>query len=224
MDTGNIIRIMIADDHPLMHDAIKMHLENQTDMQIVAQAKDGEEAVKLAGELMPDVVIMDISMPGMNGLEATRKIKDQHPGIAVLVLTVHNDTEHILKILEAGAAGYLTKTILGEKLIHAIYSVISGESVLSEEVMNRVLSHALRYPWKPAVPTVGEKLTSREIEIYRLAARGMSNKQISQELDLNLRTVKGHFVNIFSKLNASSRTEAIVIGLRTGLITINDIK
>jgi len=224
MNADGKTRIILVDDHPLMRDSIKMHLENQSDIEIVAEASDGEQAVELADKLRPDLIIMDISMPRMNGLDATKKIKEMHPEIAVLVLTVHSDTEHILKILEAGAAGYLTKDILGEKLIHAIRMIMSGESVLSEEVMNKVLVHALRYPWKPSVPALGEKLSPRELEIYRLSAKGMSNKQISQELNLNLRTVKGHLVNIFSKLNASSRTEALLIGLRTGLITFDDIK
>jgi DNA-binding NarL/FixJ family response regulator len=218
------IRVIIADDHSIVRDSLKMHLKNQPDIEIIAEAGDGEEAVRLAGELMPDVVIMDISMPKLNGLDATKKIKVQWPDIQVLVLTVHDDTEHILKILEAGATGYLTKNILGNKLMHAIRAVKSGESVFSDEVKNRILIHALRYPLRSSVPTVGENLTTRELEIFRLAANGLSNKQIATETNLNLRTVKGHFVNIFSKLNVCSRTQALVVGLRIGLITLDDIK
>jgi DNA-binding NarL/FixJ family response regulator len=167
---------------------------------------------------------MDIAMPKMNGLEATRIIKKNNPQIAILVLTVHSDTEYILKILEAGAVGYLTKNILGDQLIHALRLVIDGESVLSDDVKNNLLKHALRYPIKNPIPVIGDKLSSRELEVFRLAASGMSNKQISQELNLNLRTVKSHFVNIFSKLNVGSRTEAVIIGLRTGLLNMDDIK
>jgi two-component system, NarL family, response regulator LiaR len=218
------IRVMIADDHPLVRDSLNMHLKDQPDIEIVGEAEDGLQAVQLAGELLPDVIIMDISMPRLNGLDAIRKIKTQWPDIEVLVLTVHDDTEHILKILEAGATGYLTKNILGKKLIHAIHAVMSGESIFSDEIKNRLLIHALRYPLKPAIPTIGEILTAREMEIFQLVARGMSNKQIAQEMNLNLRTVKGHFVSIFSKLNVNSRTEALVTGLRIGLITLDDIK
>jgi two-component system, NarL family, response regulator LiaR len=224
LDINKKIRVMIADDHPLVRDSFKMHLEKQPDIEIVAEAEDGEMAVELAGKLMPDVIIMDISMPKMNGIEATMKIKSQWPSIEVLVLTVHDDTEHILKILEAGATGYLTKKILGNKLIHAVRAVVSGESIFSDEVKNRLLTHALRYPLKPSPTLTSEVLTSRELEIFKLAARGMSNKQIALETSLNLRTIKGYFVSIFSKLNVQSRTEALVIGLRTGLITLDDIK
>jgi DNA-binding NarL/FixJ family response regulator len=218
------IKVMIVDDHPIVRDSLIMHLKKQTDIEIVAEAGDGEEAVELAGKLMPDIIIMDISMPKLNGLEATKIIKAQWPDIEILVLTVHNDTEHILKILEAGASGYLTKDILGNKLIHAIRAVESGESIFSDEAKNRLLMHALRHPLKPSVPGIGETLSHREMEIFRLVAMGMSNKQISQQMNLNLRTVKGHFVSIFSKLNVCSRTQALVVGLRIGLITLDDIK
>ncbi len=218
------IRVMIADDHPLVRDSLTMHLKNQPDVEVVGEAEDGLQAVKLAGELLPDVIVMDISMPKLNGLDAIREIKAQWPEIEVLVLTVHDDTEHILKILEAGAAGYLTKNILGNKLIHGIRAVMSGESIFSDEVKNRLLMHALRYPLKPSTPAASDVLTAREMEIFQLVAKGMSNKQIAQQLNLNLRTVKGHFVSIFSKLNVRSRTEALVTGLRIGLITLDDVK
>lgn len=223
-DTEKKIKIILADDHPLMRDSIKMHLENDPDIEVIGEANDGEEAVKLALALEPDVIIMDISMPKLNGLEATKQIKSQRPGITVLVLTVHSDTEHILKILEAGAAGYVTKNITGEKLLQTIRLILSGESVLSDDIMDNLLVHALRYPLHSPLPVGGEKLSSRELEILRLATMGKSNKQISQELDINLRTVKGHFVKIFSKLNVNSRTEAVVTGLRSGLITLDHVK
>jgi DNA-binding NarL/FixJ family response regulator len=217
------IRVMLVDDHSLMRDSLRAHLESKDDIEVVAEAGDGEEAVSLAAKLTPEVIIMDIAMPRLNGIEATRKIKARNPDVSVLVLTVHNDSEYILKILEAGADGYLTKDIHGEKLVQAIRFVTSGESVLSEDVMNKLLKHALRYPIRPANQPTGTKLSCREVEILGLAARGMGNKQIAQELDLNLRTVKGHFVNIFSKLNANSRTEAVIIGLKTGLLVPEDI-
>jgi two-component system, NarL family, response regulator LiaR len=218
------IRVMVVDDHPLMRDSLKIHLENQPDIDIIGEANDGEEAVQLAAELNPDVIIMDIAMPKMNGLDATRIIKQKNPKIAVLVLTVHDDIEYVLKILEAGAAGYLTKNILGEKLALAVRLVMDGESILSDDIKNSILKHALRYPVKTPVPILGDRLSAREFEIFRLAAKGMTNKQIAQLLDLNLRTVKNHLVNIFSKLNVGSRTEAVIVGLRLGLITLEDVK
>lgn len=219
----NKVTVLLADDHPLMRDSMKMHLENDADIKVIAEANDGEEVVKLATELVPDIIVMDIAMPKLNGIEATRQIKAINPRIGILVLTVHSDSEYILKALEAGAAGYLTKNIAGEELIHAIRSIIAGESVLSDEVMRKLLKHALRYPIKPLLPFAKEMLTTRELEIFKLAARGMSNKQIAQDLNLNLGTVKGHLVNIFSKLNVCSRTEAVITGLRSGFFTIDDL-
>lgn len=223
LDNRETIRVMIADDHPLMHDALKVHIENESDIQIVAEVNDGEEAVKLAGEVKPDVIIMDITMPKLNGLEATRQIKAQYPDIEILVLTIHNDSEHILKILEAGASGYMTKTTLGERLVRAIRSVMDGDSVLSEDVMSQLLRHALRYPVEQAIPDIGSKLSVRELQIFKLAARGLKSKEIAQELNLNLRTIKGYLANIYAKLNVSSRTEAVITGLRSGLLTSEDI-
>jgi two-component system, NarL family, response regulator LiaR len=221
--TSKMVKVIIADDHPLMRDSIKFHLRDQPDIEIIAEAGNGEEAVKLAEELKPDLIIMDIAMPKMTGLEATVQIKAKHPNIAVLVLTVHNDTEYILKILEAGAAGYLTKDIFHEDLIHAIRAIISGESVLSDEIMKKLLYSKSHNLMKSVTHPSGVKLSAREEEIFKLAARGMNNKQICLQLNLNLRTVKWHLGNIFSKLNVSSRTEAVILGLKTGLLTLDDI-
>jgi two-component system, NarL family, response regulator LiaR len=217
------IRVMLVDDHSLMRDSLRTHLESEGDIEVIAEVANGEEAIELATKLTPHVIIMDIAMPKMNGLEATRQIKLLKPDIAVLVLTVHNDTEYILKILEVGADGYLTKDVEGDKLASAIRLVVSGGSVLSDNAMNKLLKHALRYPAKPSVSSEKTILSSREMEILRLSSKGMSNKQIALELKLNLRTVKSHFFNIFSKLHVNSRTVAVIVGLKTGLITSDDI-
>lgn len=218
------IKVMLVDDHSLMRDSLRMHLESQADIEVIAEASNGEEAVKLATELTPDVIIMDIAMPKLNGLEATRQIKLVNRNVVILILTVHDDIEYILRILESGADGYLTKNLPGEKLIDAVRLVFSGESVLSSGVMDKLLKHALRYPIKPSVAVIRGNLSTRELETLRLVAKGMSNKQIAQELNISMRTVKGHVFNIFSKLNANSRTEAVIIGLRSGLISYNEIE
>jgi DNA-binding NarL/FixJ family response regulator len=162
-------------------------------------------------------------MPKLNGLEATRQIKAKCPEVAVLVLTVHDDSEHILGILEAGAAGYLTKSVFGEEVVQAIRSVTAGEAVFSPLIMQQVLKHALRYPTKPLPLEAGDKLTVRELEILRLAARGMSNRDIALKLNLGERTVKGYLVGIFAKLKTSSRTEAVITALRSGIFTLDDL-
>jgi DNA-binding NarL/FixJ family response regulator len=215
--------IILADDHPIVRKALKNDLEKEADFIVLAEAGDGEEAVRLVSELTPDVVIMDIGMPKVNGIEATRQIKAAYPDTFVLVLTVYDDTEHILGILESGADGYLTKNILVEDIIKSIRSVVAGEAVLSPQVFQQVLKYALRHSTKSVRLDTGIKLTTRELEILRLIAKGISNKEIANEINISARTVKSHMVDIFRKLNVSSRTEAVITSLRIGLINVRDI-
>lgn len=217
------VTILIADDHPLLRQSLRNILDEQTDFQVVAEACDGEEAVRLANQLEPDVVIMDIGLPKLDGLEATRQIKAIHPNIVVLVLTVYGDDKHVLNILQAGAAGYLTKSVFGEEVVQAIRGVVAGEVVLSPSVAQLLLRQAARYPTKPVLLEAGEKLSTRELEVIKLVARGMSNKDIAMALGLSLRTVKGYLANIFSKLGVASRTEVVISSLQTGFLTIDDI-
>jgi DNA-binding NarL/FixJ family response regulator len=215
--------IILADDHPVVRKALRNELEKEADFIVLAEAGDGEEAVRIAYELTPDVIIMDIGMPKLNGIEATRRIKASHPDIIILVLTVYDDIEHILGILESGADGYLTKNILVEDIIKSIHSVVAGEAVLSPQVFQQVLKYALRHSTKPLRLDTGVKLTSRELEILRLIAKGIGNKEIAGRLNISSRTVKSHMVDIFRKLNVSSRTEAVITSLRIGFINIDDI-
>jgi len=218
------VTILIADDHPLLRQSLRNILDKQTDFQVVAEACDGEEAVRLANQLEPDVVIMDIGLPKLDGLEATRQIKAIHPNIVVLVLTVYGDDKHVLNILQAGAAGYLTKSVFGEEVVQAIRGVVAGEVVLSPSVAQLLLRQAARYPTKPVLLEAGEKLSTRELEVIKLVARGMSNKDIAMALGLSLRTVKGYLANIFSKLGVASRTEVVISSLQTGFLTLDDIQ
>lgn len=220
----NKIRIMLADDHPLLRQALRNVLEKQHDFEIVAEASDGEEAVMLTTELIPDVVIMDISMPKLNGLEATKQIKTKFPMIAVLVLTVHTDNEHILGILQAGAGGYLTKSVYGNEVISAVHALVAGETVLSHSVSQQILKYAFQHFIKPVSLDASDKLTTRELEVLKLAAKGICNKEIALKLGLSLRTVKGHLADLFLKLSVASRTEAVVISLRKGILTLDDLE
>lgn len=215
--------IIIADDHPIVRKALRNDLEKEADFTVLAEARDGEETVKLTAKLKPDVVIMDIGMPKLNGIEATRQVKAIHPDIIVLVLTVYDDVEHILGILESGADGYLTKNILVEDIIKSIHSIVAGETVLSPQVFQQILKYALRHSTKPVRLNTGVKLTARELDILQLIAKGISNKEIANELNISSRTVKSHMVDIFRKLDVSSRTEAVITSLRIGLISVGDI-
>lgn len=227
MNDGNqlkTIRIMLADDHPLFRQALRSALQKHLDFEIVAESGDGQEAVRIANELKPDVVIMDVSLPTLDGIEATRQIKASTPSVAILALTVHDDSEHALGMLEAGAAGYLTKEVFEREVVQSIHSVIAGETVLSRKISELFIKHASRYRSKPLPLDLGEKLTVRELEILKLAAQGRSNRDIALELGLGLSTIKGYLVNVFAKLRVGSRTEAVITGLRAGFLTVDDIK
>lgn len=212
--------MVIADDHALLREALHRALDGERDMEVVAEAGDGEEAVRLASELKPDVVVMDIVMPKLNGIEATRKIKETAAGTAILILTAYDDEEYVLGLLDAGAAGYLLKSARGRDLVDAIRTIQSGESVLHPKIIAKLLKRAM-------AATAGKGrgpglLSERESKVLELVALGMSNKEVSERLYVSQRTVKAHLTNIFNKLNVASRSEAIVKGLKCGLITLED--
>jgi two-component system, NarL family, response regulator LiaR len=219
-----VISIMLADDHPFIRQALKILMESEPDMKIIAEASNGQEAVEFATKLHPDVVIMDIGMPVMNGLEATRQIKEKCPDVAILVLTVFTDNQHVLGILNAGAAGYLTKEVFGEEVIRAIRAIIAGEAVLTPSILHQIIESMPQPVAKSQVLTFGRNFNTRELTILKLIAKGMCNKDIASELNINIRTVKGSLTTIFNKLGVSSRTESVVTGLKSGLLTINDLE
>jgi DNA-binding NarL/FixJ family response regulator len=217
-------RVLIADDHPLFRAGVRQRLAAFADVvDVVGEATDGQEAIDLASELRPDVVLMDISMPRVNGIEATRRIKDRQPHVGILILTVYDDSQYVAALLEAGAAGYLLKTVEADELSRAILSVSAGESVLSPEVARLVLSRFAHTHDHDAGDQASQALSTREQEVLRLAARGISNKQIASELDLSVRTVHAHMSHIFDKLGVASRTEAVVRGLQNGWLNLDDL-
>jgi NarL family two-component system response regulator LiaR len=220
LETRDKLTVLIADDHPLVRDALRQALDAEEDMQIVAEAADGEEAVKLASECKPDVAVMDIVMPKLNGIEATRKIKQIAPDIAILILTAYDDDEYVLGLLDAGAAGYLLKSARGRDLAGAIRAIKAGESVLHPAIIAKLLKRATQAPVERHKPS--DILSERESEVLRLVALGMSNKDIAEKLFLSERTIKAHLTNIFNKLNVASRSEAIVKGLQWGLVTLEN--
>jgi DNA-binding NarL/FixJ family response regulator len=217
------IRILIADDHAVVREGTRQILAQEPDIDVVAEAADGEEAVRLAGTTMPNVAIIDIAMPRVDGIEATKRIKERYPGIAILILSAYDDDQFVFSLLEAGAAGYLLKSIRGHELVNAVRQVYSGESVLHPAIARKVLNRFVAAPGKKAGQKPMEVLSDREMEVLKLAARGQNNQDIADELCLSLRTVQAHLGHIFNKMQVSSRTEAVVRALKEGWVTLEDI-
>jgi NarL family two-component system response regulator LiaR len=219
----SVLKVLIAEDHPITRQGIRKLLDDESKFTVIGEAGDGEEAVQMVEELKPDVVIMDVAMPKLNGIEATRQIKLVRPATAVLILSAYDDDEYVFGLLEAGAAGYLLKTASGDELTRAIHAVYKGEPVLDPLITRKVINR-FRFPDKmPKAARPAEHLSDREIDIIRLAANGMSNKEIADELHLSRRTVEGNLRSIFNKLGVGSRTEAVLYGLRKGWITLEEL-
>jgi len=216
-------KILLADDHPMLRQGIRHLLEREGDFQVVGEAGDGEEAIRVADELVPDVVLMDVGMPKVSGLEATKQIKARHPGTAVLVLTIHDEDEYILELFQAGAAGYILKSAYGEELVQAIRAVRAGDLVFHPAVAERLLKRCTSLRFRPVRVEGIEQLTTREFEVLRSVAMGMSNKDIASTLGIGVRTVKGHLISIFTKMGVGSRTEAVLRALKKGLISLEDV-
>jgi len=217
------IKILIADDHAVVREGTRQILEQEPDLEVVGEACDGEEAVKLAGSARPDVAIVDIAMPKVDGIEATKQIKTLYPSIAVLILSAYDDDQFVFNLLEAGAAGYLLKSIRSHELIEAIRAVYAGESVLHPVIARKVLNRFAPVSGQPQGQKPTEVLSEREIEVLRLATQGLSNRDIANGLCLSLRTVQAHLGHIFNKLQVSSRTEAVVRALKEGWVTLDDV-
>jgi NarL family two-component system response regulator LiaR len=218
MDT---IRILLADDHVVVREGTRRILEREPDLLVVAEAGDGQEAISLADQHRPDVAVVDVSMPVMSGIEATRGIKERAPRTAVLVFTAYDYDEYVFAILEAGAAGYLLKDSRGSELVNAVRRVHAGESVLHPAIAKKVLKRVTQGMGAGRLSDT-EALTDRELEVLRLAAQGLSNRDIAERLFVSPRTIQSHMANIFGKLQVGSRTEAVMVGLRRGWVRLDD--
>jgi len=220
LEVSQVIRVLLADDHALVREGTRRLLETENDVEVVAEAASGEEAVEATKRFHPDIAIMDIAMPGMGGIEATRAIKVSCPETAVLVLSAYDDEPYLMKLLEVGAAGFLLKSVHGQELISAIRAVSRGESVLqpsiAEKIMLRMSSQT------DSQQSMTDLLSEREFEVLRLAARDLPNKEIARRLGLSIRTVHSHLANIFMKMQVGSRTEAVLLALRQGMISLQD--
>jgi len=216
------IKIMLAEDHVLVREGTKEMLDREEDMEVIAEAGDGEEAVRLVKERDPDIVIMDIALPKLNGIEATKQIKAISPGTAVLVLTAYDDDEYVFALLEAGAAGYLLKDVSTDELVDGIRAVQAGESTLHPAIARKVVNRFSQLAQEDENAPL-ETLTEREVEVLQLAGKGITNRQIADQLSISHRTVQAHLSHIFDKLGVGSRTEAVVYALRQGLLAFEDV-
>ncbi|MFC1940262.1 response regulator [Chloroflexota bacterium] len=214
------IRVLVADDHPTFREGLCHFLDSQEDIEVVAKSADGEEAVEMARELIPDVAVIDIAMPGLNGIEAAMQIKEDCPAVAILMVSAYDYESYLVSSLKAGAAGYMLKNAPVSELISAIRLVCSEEAVFNLKGISKVLDHIIAKGGE-GINKVG--LQQREIDIIRQAARGLSNKQIAEQLEISQRTVQTHMSNIFRKLGASSRTDAVLHAVSQGWITADEM-
>jgi len=198
-------------------------LEQEEDLEVVAEAGDGEEAVRLTRALKPDLAIIDITMPKLDGIEATKQIKEIYPATAILILTAYDDDQFIFSLLEAGAAGYLLKNVSSRELTDAVRAIYAGESVLHPSVTRKVINRFASISGKRNEKHTPEALSERELDILTMATRGLNNQDIAESLNISIRTVQGHLGRIFGKLNVSSRTEAVLYALKKGWITLDDV-
>ena len=213
-----MVRILIADDHLVVREGLQLILSSQPDFDLVGDAADGAAAVRLAGELQPDVILMDLRMPGMDGLEAIGHIRRQWPDIAIVILTTYNEDDLMLRGLQAGARSFLLKDTDRQTLFHTIRAAAQGETLLQPEILARVLTHAQAPPAPKEQPPPTD-LTERELEVLTAVARGDRNKEIARALGVTERTVKAHLTNIYNKLGVDSRAAAVSVAIQREIIS-----
>jgi len=217
------ITILLAENHVVVRESIRQLLEREANFKVIGEAGDGDEAVRMAHELKPDVIIMDISMPELNGIEATKQIKARQPSSTILILTAYDYEQYIFPLLEAGAAGYLLKDVGSRELIEAIQTVHRGEAVLHPAVARKVMERLRQPKTEPTGERVSDLLTERETVILKMAAGGMSNADIGEALHLSVRTIESHLGSIFNKLGVGSRTEAVIKAMKKGWFTLQEL-
>ena len=212
--------VLLADDHVLVRQGIRQFLEDADDIEVVAEADDGEQALLLALQLRPQVVILDIRMPKLSGVEVTRRLKAQLPAASIVILTAYDDDPYVTALLQAGANGYVLKTATSDELVRAVRLVSEGKPALSPEIAHKVVQHLTGGGQPLEMKEPADPLTPREIEVLRLASRGLTKREIGQALNISHRTVQGHLASIYVKLGVSGRTEAATEALRLGWIVI----
>ena len=218
-----MIRVVVADDEELIRSGLRMILEGEEDIRVVGEADDGVGALDLAVEKDPDVVVMDLRMPGMDGIEATRMIRARMPSVRILVVTTFDLDEYVLAALKAGAEGFLLKDSAPETLVDAVRTVASGEALLAPSVTKKLIGHYVgQGSADPELAEAVAELTERELEVMRLVARGMTNSEIASELHLGEGTVKTHVTAVLSKLDLANRAQIVVAAYESGLVVVGE--
>lgn len=217
------IKVLIVDDHRVVREGLSAILKSKENIQVLGEAQDGQEAVEKARSLLPDVILMDVSMPKMTGVEATRIIKREFPHIGIIALTMYEEQQYIFDLVRAGATGYLLKDSDSDQIVKAIQSVYRGDSLIHPAVASKILAEFSLMTQKKGKKSswVEHDLTEREITVLRLVAEGKTNKEIANNLDLSEKTVKNHVRNIFHKLQVYDRTQAAILAIRKGLIELD---
>ncbi len=219
-----MIRIVIADDHALLRQGLKMVLEREADLQVIGEAADGDEAIRLAKALRPDVLLLDINMPKMNGIEVAKRLSQAKQPTKIIALTIHEDESYVVELIQAGAAGYVLKGIEPSVLVRAIRAVVAGELFIQPGVAE-TLSQELRRPGAKPEAVLGRegkrRLTSRELEVLDLVSQGMSNLEIAERLFLSEKTVKNHLTNTFRKIGVTDRTQAVLYAIKHKLVILS---
>ncbi len=210
------MKVIICDDQAIIRDGLELLLKLEKDVEVVGMAQDGAEVVELVNSKTPDLILMDLKMPGMNGVEATRQIRTRHPEIKVLVLTTYDDDEWVFDAIRAGASGYLLKDTPREKLIEAIQGTVAGDSFVDPAVTGKLLAQVASKQEQPA-SIITSQLTDRDTDVLRLIARGLSNAEIAGKLHLSEGTIRNHVSAIFAKLGLTDRTQAAVLAIRHGI-------
>ncbi|WP_042389293.1 response regulator [Streptacidiphilus melanogenes] len=213
------IRLLIVDDHPIVRDGLRGIFDQDPDFEVVGEAGDGAEGVERALALTPDVVLLDLRMPGMGGVEAIRRLRERAPAIRVLVVTTYDSDADVLPAVEAGATGYLLKDAPREELVRAVRAAHQGQAVLAPSVAQKLLGHVSRSVGRASAPEPSATLTDRELEILRLVAAGTSNKEAAKRLFISEATVKTHLLHLYGKLGVRDRAAAVAAGYQRGLLT-----
>lgn len=221
IDENRKIRVLVTDDHQVVREGLAAILNEKNNIVVVGFARDGIEAVAKARELSPDIVLMDISMPNMNGIEATQQIKKENPAIGVVILSMYAEEKYVFDLVRAGAAGFILKDADSSQIIRAIKAVSRGESIINPAIANKILSEFSKLSGtdeKQRCEKNGEGLTKQELVILNLLAEGRTNKEIANELDLSEKTVKNHLYKIFKKLQVKDRTKAVITAMQKGFL------